>query len=140
MDSLLAQGYEPIVDPYTELANLAGEILQVKGFFRERVEALEQLKDEGSEGVATQIDVLVSAYERAMDRSEKILTNMSRLDLDARIAALHAKIDDATAEVVSRALDKALSKTELSPAERADVLTTFGRALREPHPAALQPA
>ncbi len=133
------EGYESVVDPYTELAHLAGEVLKVKDVFRDKVEELTSLKDVGGDKVATQIDVLVSAYERALDRSERLLLGISRLDLDARIAALHARIDATTAELVSTAMYDALAEVEVTQEIRDSVMHAFGIHLRSPRkmPAAL---
>ena len=131
------EGWEPVTDPYAELLNLAGEVLKVRDIFREKVEELTNLKDEGGENIATQIDVLVSAYERALDRSERVLLGIGRLDLDARIAALHARIDANTAELVSSALNYALSKAPVEQEIRDDIMQRFGKRLRQENTPAL---
>lgn len=120
----------PVVNPYLELQELAGEILYIKDVFREKVNELVSLKDIGGDRVATQIDVIVSAYERGVDRAEHILTNMARLNLQEQIALLQAKIDDATALIVQRALEGALGKVALGPEDRESVLREFGSLLR----------
>jgi hypothetical protein len=122
--------FDPIGDPYTEMSSLAGEVVRLKNVLREKVEQLTTLKDVGGDKVATQIDVLMSAYERGLDRCERILTNMARLDLDGKIAALQSKVDSATADKVSAALAAGLSAIALSPEDHAKVLTIFGNALR----------
>lgn len=126
------EGIESISDPYTELANLAAEVVTLKNILREKVEELTTLKDVGGDKVATQIDVLMSAYERGLDRCERILTNMARLDLDGKIAALQARVDANTAELVSSALTAALSSAAIEPDAMATILQHFGNALRQP--------
>lgn len=119
-------------DPYTELASLMSEVLSLKNVLRERVEELTTLKDIGGEKVATQIDVIMSAYERALDRAERLLLGVSRLALDDKIAALNARVDSATADLVSHALSQALVPLALDQTQHADVLRLFGEMLRQP--------
>jgi len=124
--------FDPISDPYTEMSLLAGEVVRLKNVLREKVEELTTLKDVGGDKVATQIDVLMSAYERGLDRCERILTNMARLDLDGKIAALQARVDEETGAIVSSALTVALSAVTLEPDQAATILQAFGNALRQP--------
>ncbi len=122
--------FDPISDPYTEMSSLAGEVVRLKNVLREKVEELTTLKDVGGDKVATQIDVLMSAYERGLDRCERILTNMARLDLDGKIAALQARVDEETGAIVSTALASALNAVTLDPDARELILRAFGNALR----------
>ena len=124
--------FDPISDPYTEMSLLAGEVVRLKNVLREKVEQLTTLKDVGGDKVATQIDVLMSAYERGLDRCERILTNMARLDLDGKIAALQARVDEQTGAIVSAALTSALNAATLEPDVRELILRAFGQALRTP--------
>lgn len=124
------EGFEPISDPYSELASLAGEIVKLKNVLRNKVEELTTLKDVGGDKVATQIDVLMSAYERGLDRCERILTNMSRLNLDAKIAELNSAVSEAAASQIRSALDGALNVLQLLPEDRERVLRQFGLLLR----------
>lgn len=135
---LAIEGFDSISDPYTELSSLAGEVVKLKDVLRAKVEELTTLKDIGGDKVATQIDVLMSAYERGLDRCERILTNMARLDLDGKIAALQAKVDSETQAVISRALEVALSSVD--PSQRETILRDFGNALRGSTDATRAPA
>jgi hypothetical protein len=123
---------DPVVDPYSALSLLGGEVMALKDILREKVEELTTLKDVGGDKVATQIDVLMSAYERGLDRCERILTNMARLDLDGKIAALQARVDEETGAIVSAALTHALQACTLQPEQSAAILQAFGNALRQP--------
>lgn len=127
----------PVVNPYVELQELAGEIIYIKNVFRDKVNELVSLKDIGGERVATQIDVIVSAYERGVDRAEHILTSMARLNLQEQIALLQAKVDESTAMIVRNALDGALTPLALTPEEHESVLREFGLRLRSPEKVAL---
>src|SRR5665213_2372282 len=52
------EGFDPITDPYTQLSELAGEVVKLKDVLRDKVEELNSLRDVGDENVATQIDVV----------------------------------------------------------------------------------
>lgn len=126
--------WTPISDPYSALADLAGEVWALKDILRAKVEELETLRQYGGE-YGEQIDIIFAAYERGIDRAEKILAGMARLDLDAKIAKLHAMVNDETAAIVRKALDGALATIELTAAQRESVLVEFGARLRTGKPA-----
>jgi plasmid stability protein len=126
----IAGTYESVEDPFTALADLAGEIVAVKEALREKVEILPTLEDVGAERYATQLHVLMQAYERFLTHSARVLTDMSRLDLTDRIARMHAAVDAATAGLVESALSQALAHSALTEPQRADVLREFGARLR----------
>lgn len=121
---------EPVHDPYSFLAQLAGEMSLIKTQLGQKVQDLPSLEDAGSERVAAQIHVVMAAYERFLTHCGKIATDMSRLDLDSRIAKLSAAIDNETAAIVSTALSGALAKSSLPVDERESVLREFGNLLR----------
>ena len=123
------EGFDAITDPYTELSELAGEIVKLKDVLREKVEELTSLKDVGDETVATQIDVIFQAYERSIDRCERILMGMARLDLEDRIARLHARINDDTAAQIVSAMTAALGDVDIPDAAREAIILGFGTRL-----------
>lgn len=49
----------------------------------------------------------VSVYERALDRTTRVLKDMTRLDIDARVAGLEKKQAEFMLMVLMRAMDKA---------------------------------
>jgi predicted nucleic acid-binding Zn-ribbon protein len=57
---------------------------------------------------------------------------MTRLDLDAKIAKLKARVDAETAEIVQTALAGALEKASLTPEIQEMILREFGSRLRQP--------
>ncbi len=127
---LKIEGYEPITDPYTQLSDIAGELVKLKDIMRAKVEELTTLKDVGGEKVATQIDVVFSAYERSLDRCERMLMGMARLDLEDRIARLHARIDDDAAKTIIAALVGALDAAEIQGSARDVIISGFGSRLQ----------
>lgn len=146
---MLGGDYEPITDPYTALADLAGKVVRVQEFLLEKVEELDDLRSYTTgQTNAEQIDVIFAAFERALDRTERTLSNMSRLDLDAKIAKLQARINRETADQITSALGVALDAAEITGEVREVVLSVFGSRLRgdfadsQPRPlsAAAEPA
>jgi hypothetical protein len=123
------EGFEPITDPYTELSELAGEIVKLKDVLRDKVEELTNLKDVGDENVATQIDVLFQAYERSIDRCERILMGMARLDLEDRIARLHTRINSDMAAQIIGSMNAALDAAVVPDALREVVIREFSNRL-----------
>lgn len=77
----------PVEDPLTELQSVAGEMKAWKEAIGEKVNRLTSLRYEGV-GAGEQLRAEVALYERAVDRYERILVNMARLDLDARLVRI----------------------------------------------------
>jgi hypothetical protein len=102
---LRAEGYEPTVNPVEELLSLGAEVTALKNVLRARVADLPDPEWVTTSKLAVEdVRAVVSAYERAPDRCERTLTNMLRLDLDAR----RVQLAERDAEVVWRAIEVAL--------------------------------
>ena len=119
--------WDPIVDPYSALADHAGKGVALETILHHKVEELASLRQYGGE-MGDRIDVIYEAWERAYSRIGNELIAMARLDLDDRISRLQAKIDDATADLVREAMTEATA--HLLPEVRDDVLVRFGKSLR----------
>jgi len=139
MKLLGVEGYEPIIDPYTALANVAGEIVKLKDVLLERVEEMDTLRSFGGE-TGEQIDVVFAAYERAVDRAEKILTNMARLDLEDRIAKLRARINSDVAATIVGAMNAALDVADVQGPTREVIVREFRNQLSGDSGAGQRPA
>jgi hypothetical protein len=102
---LQAQGYEPSVNPVEELLSLAAEVTALKDVLRARVANLSDPEWVTSSKLAVEdVRAVVSAYERALDRCERTLTNMLRLDLEAR----RVHLAERDAELIYRATEAGL--------------------------------
>ena len=134
------EGFDPITDPYTQLAELAGEVVKLKDVLRDKVEELSSLRDVGDENVATQIDVVFAAYERSIERCERVLMGMARLDLEDRIAKLHTKINSVAAEKIITSLTAALDEAGIEEPTRGVILSGFGTRLRDDSGSGSRPA
>jgi len=103
---LRADGYESTtINPVEELLRLGSEVVAFKDIPRARVADL----DDSAWLTASKLNVddvsaLVRAYERSLDRCERTLANMLRLDLEAR----QVRIAEHDAEVVWQATMTAL--------------------------------
>lgn len=127
---MLGSGYDPITDPYTQLADLAGKIVRTQEFLQEKVEALDDLRSYGGQQ-GEQIDVIFAAFERALDRCERTLVNMARLDLDDRIAKLHNRINEDAVTKILGALTGALDAAEIKGESREVIVREFANRLRD---------
>ncbi|MGH7667433.1 MAG: hypothetical protein ACREN1_09035 [Candidatus Dormibacteria bacterium] len=117
---------EPIQDPVRALAALAGECRDLKDFFAERVKLLGD-----AEWVSTSdlgVDALAAigqAYERALDRCAKVLTDMARLGIEERLT----RISEAEAVALGASLDRALAGAGVDAAQKAKVLQLLSEEL-----------
>ena len=120
---LQAAGYEPSVNPVEELLSLGAEVTALKDVLRARVA---DLSDDAwvtkSKLAVEDVRAVVSAYERALDRCERTLTNMLRLDLEQR----RVHIAERDAEAVWRAIEAGLAAIGAS-----DHAQTFRAAFAE---------
>lgn len=89
MADLLRRGAAPVDNPLVMLAELAGEILATKNIFRDRLGRLSEdaWRHTDARG-AEQLRAEVALYERALDRSARILADIARLKIDERLAAI----------------------------------------------------
>lgn len=131
---------EPVENPLTELANLAGRARALMERLEARVEALLDAESEDGTGGAEfssgiryearsgeQIRGEVQLYERSMDRLGKILVDIGRLDIDSRLA----KIQERQIEVIVAALDAGLTAAGIRDVQQRTLAkTTAARQLR----------
>ncbi|HXY44762.1 MAG TPA: hypothetical protein VEH29_11285 [Acidimicrobiales bacterium] len=106
---------EPIGHPVEELLKVAAEDLAWLRVLRERLAEL-PLDTTDRAGVEREAAV-VSRYERALERNGRVLTEMARMDVEVRLR----RLDEARAEVISRALQAAISRSGL-PSEYVPLL------------------
>jgi hypothetical protein len=113
---LQAEGYEPIGDPVHELLALSAEITGLKDVLRERVSSLADPEwvTRSKLGVED-VRAIVAAYERALDRCERTLTNLLKLDLEVRRQRLAEQEGEIIAAVVNGVI------ADLGLAERSEV-------------------
>jgi hypothetical protein len=105
--ALARRGVTPVGNPLAALAELAGEILAVKDVFRERAAQLgeETWRYEDAKG-AEQLRAELALYERALDRSARVLEAIARLKIDERLAAVTEQQGQTLAAVVVAVLER----------------------------------
>jgi len=104
---LARRGVQPVDNPLAALAGLAGEIVTVKDIFRERVARLQEESwryqdDKGGE----QLRAELALYERALDRSARVLADIARLKIDERLAAITEAQGQMVAAVIVAVLER----------------------------------
>lgn len=104
----------PVANPLLALRQLAGEVLLLKDMLRGMVERLGSLRYDGLAG--EQVRGEVQLYERALDRAAKVLVDIGRLNIDARLVA----ITQQQADVVVAALRAGLDAAGISGREQRD--------------------
>ena len=110
----------PVEDPLSELARVCGQVLGWKDMLAGKVNDLTSLRYEG-EGSGEQLRAEVALWERALDRCERFLTAMARLNIDERLA----RISEERAEVIITTLTAALDRAGAAPELSDAVLTAF---------------
>ncbi|WP_327066887.1 hypothetical protein [Kitasatospora sp. NBC_01302] len=116
----------PVDDPLTALMQLAGQVLAWQEATADLVNRLgDQVRYEGMAG-GEQLRAEVQLYERSMDRAEKVLSSIARLNIEERLA----QISEAQADRVLAAIDAALAAAGLAGAEATRARQVAARHLR----------
>jgi hypothetical protein len=120
---------DPVGDPLQQLATLAGQVLAWRDSMAAKVNDLSslryQMSGENGDG-GEQLRAEVALWERALDRCERVLTAMARLNIDERLA----RISEQQAERIERALRTALTELGLGLEEQDKAARSVGRHLR----------
>lgn len=115
----------PVEDPFAALAELAGQAIAFKDILAERVNQLKQIRYRDHKG-SEQLRSEMVLWERALDRCERFVTSMAKLDIDNRLV----KISEAQAEIVLRAIDAALDAAEVEADRRPQAQRAASGVLR----------
>lgn len=98
-------GWQPVINPLTALADVAGEITSMKDFLRERVQAIGQRIRETSDKGDEQLRAELAAYQVALRDVVGALNTIARLNIDERLA----RISEAQGQMILRAFDAGLA-------------------------------
>ncbi|TDP78321.1 hypothetical protein DEU31_1772 [Brachybacterium sp. AG952] len=102
-----------LTDVYREMLNTAGLAVAWRDVLEQRVSALDEYA--GMNGIGSeQVRADVALFERAMDRTAKVLELIARLDLDTRMTQISAQ----QGEQVARALRAGMDAAGLSTGQR----------------------
>ena len=125
-DAVLAYRAERALEnPLDGLARLATEVTAFKDALAARVNALTAIRYEDMKS-AEQLRSEVALYERALDRTARLLETMVKLDFEKRMLALN----EAQADLIAKAITGMLDEFELSPSQREKVPDVVPRHLR----------
>lgn len=120
----------PVGDPLNQLAILAAQVLAWRDAMAEQVNGLTSLRYESfsDAGSSEQLRAEVSLWERALDRCERVLTAMARLNIDERLA----RISERQIEVMEAAIRATLADPDfgLDIAGQDKAAQALGRRLR----------
>ena len=101
--ALDVRGSQPVTDPIAELERLAGEVVAFKDSLAGAVANVREIRYAGQ--ISEQIRGEVAAFLTAMERAEKVLTSLARLDLDAR----RVQIDESKAQLMAHVIRAVLT-------------------------------
>lgn len=122
----MVPSYEPLSDPVTALLQLAAEVVGFKDWLGGR---LAELRDDQwvsrTKLGAEQISAWTAAYERALDRTGRLLVDIGRLNLEER----QVQISQRTGEMLAQAVMAALVTCGLS--DRLDLRAAIADELRQ---------
>lgn len=119
---LQGTGVTRINDPIQAMEDLAAEVVAVKDFFRNQITELRY----ESERTGEQLRAEVLLYERALDRSIKVLDLLAKLGISERRQALA----EAQAVAIAGTIDNILERLNLTVRQRALALKVVPEELR----------
>jgi hypothetical protein len=102
----------PVEDPLSELARVCGQVLGWKDMLAGKVNDLTSLRYENEAG-GEQLRAEVALWERSLDRCERFLTAMARLNIDERLARISEERAEVIISVLAAALERAGIEGEL---------------------------
>jgi hypothetical protein len=123
--AIRGKAFSPVGNPLTALAEVAGEVTAFKDYLREQVNDLRDLSSTDDKG-AEQVDALLSAYERGLDRTVSALATIAKLNIDERLA----RIDEAQAMMVLRAFEAGLAAVGIAGPQATTAKTAMVRQLK----------
>lgn len=117
---------QPVADPLTALLEIAGEITGFKDFLAGRLADLgpESWRYEGV--AAEQLRAEVALYERALDRTAKVLVDINKLGLEER----QTRLAERQSNLLHATIARVLAALDLTPEQEALVPVVVPRELR----------
>ena len=118
----------PTDDPLGELAKVTAQVVAWKDAMAEQVNSLTSLRYESlvtGGGSGEQLRSEVALFERALDRCEKFLTAMAKLNIDERLA----RVTEKQAAMAEKALLATLGDLGMDASQQAVACEHLGRHL-----------
>lgn len=117
---------QPVEDPFTALARLAGQAVAWQEALADIVNRLgDRIRYEGAGG-AEQLRAEIALYERAMDRVGTILARIAQLGIEDRMA----RVTERQADALVAALEAGLASAGVTGAAAAEARRVAARHLR----------
>jgi hypothetical protein len=113
----------PVDNPLEALKELAGEIVMIKDWLRGQVTHL----DNESAVQGEQIAAIMQLYSNCLDKSERVLVNIAKLNIDDRLA----HIQGAQAAMMVKVLSEALMVLLKDDSQRTQAKVIVGRLLEK---------
>lgn len=124
-EALVRLDVPPVEDPLTGLQKLGGEMLAWKEAIGRKVNDLTSLRYEGV-GSGEQLRAEVGLYERAVDRLERVLVSMARLNLDERLV----RIREGQGKIIIAAVTAGLADVDIPGELQQEIRTAIARRLQ----------
>jgi hypothetical protein len=124
--AVATQGSLGLAEVYDELLRTAAIVVQWRNLLEVKLASLEQWRYTAYGPGTEQLRSEVGLFERALDRSAKVLDLIVRLNIDARKAALSERQGTQVATAIRRLLDD----LHLTPEQSARAPEAVARALR----------
>lgn len=125
------RGWEPVLDPFGSIANLAGEIHAFKDVLQEKLNAISKWEYEDVNQIQY-IRPIIDVYTQALDRCAKIDAEMIRLGLDAeKLKQAKERPSSEQAQVLGAVLDTVLNSLGLTQEQQSRVPEALRAALSE---------
>jgi hypothetical protein len=117
LKALAGMDLPPMTDPLLALGQLASLAMAMVGVAREQLDGLASMVGPdhlGDERTAAHVQVL----ERFMDRAQRHAADLARLNLDERIAEMHARAAVLQGELMAGLMRAVLGRLGLSPVQQ----------------------
>lgn len=101
---------DPLGDPVAELLRVAGSVVRLEQWLRSEAEKLEKVET-WAPGAGEEVRATLRAYERALDRSARVLVEINRLGLEEKRVVIAA----AEVALLAAPIERFLARLELSP-------------------------
>lgn len=115
----------PVDDYLGQIALIAGQAIAWKDALAEKVNDLTSLRYKG-DASGEQLRAEVALWERALDRCERFLSAMARMNIEERMT----RVTEKQAAMVQDALAATFREMGLPPAQQRDAQVRLGRHLR----------
>lgn len=114
---------EPVTDPLGKLLEVAGRFDQLARALEQKVDELKNIRYSTKAG--EQLRAEIAAYSTVLDRLRQTLTDIGRLDVDARLA----KIEEAKLILLAGAFEAAVERAGLDELQVLRLRSEFAREL-----------